>query len=253
MGTGASAGVPVIGCTCSVCLSDDPKNHRLRTSCLVQVDDKAIIIDVGPDFRQQALRYGITKLDGLIVTHTHYDHIAGLDELRIFNFRQKKSVPCLLSKESHADLQERYQYIFRDSKSVSVAIDAQLFSSASGHESFCNLLLQHVTYTQVGMKVKGLRFGDLAFISDIKEYDKTELVKWMNGVKTAIIGAIRPKPPSHAHLSFEEAIELGQLLACETIYLTHLSHDVDYNKMKLPPNVKLAYDGLQIPFEACKV
>ena len=113
LGTSASAGIPVIGCKCAVCLSSSPQNRRLRPSGLLKIGNRSLLIDVGPDFREQALKYGIDSLDGLILTHTHYDHIAGIDELRVFYLRSGKKLPCLLSQESLKDLQKRYDYLFQ--------------------------------------------------------------------------------------------------------------------------------------------
>ena len=121
LGTSASAGVPIIGCKCPVCTSSSPRNHRLRPAGLLQVAGRTLLIDVGPDFRQQALKYQIDAPDGLILTHTHYDHIAGIDELRVYYVRSKKPFPCLLSQESFEDLKRRYYYLFRPSGEASTS------------------------------------------------------------------------------------------------------------------------------------
>ncbi len=248
MGTGASSGVPVIGCQCAICTGGHPKNQRLRTSCLLEVEGKKLLVDVGPDFREQALKHKIDRLDGLILTHHHYDHIAGIDELRIYNFRQKMALPCLLSSETLQSMQINYNYIFEQGPGNPVNIACEVFDESLGVGSFQGVPLSFTSYHQVGMKVMGLRFGDLAFISDIKNFDWDHVVNTFKGVRTAIIGAIRREGASGAHLLFDEAIALGQALDAEQIYLTHLCHEVDHEQesKRLPKGVALAYDGLQL-------
>lgn len=249
-GTGGSCGTPVIGCSCDICLSNNPKNKRLRTCAMLSCLGKNVLIDIGPDFRFQALQHNVMKVDGLILTHIHYDHIAGLDELRIFNFRQKQSIPCLLSSDSLAGLKTRFDYIFhKRSESKTVQIDPVSLIEDYGKIQFVDLPITYVSYYQIEMKVTGIRIGDLAFISDIKAFSP-DIYLYLKGVKHIVIGAIRAHPPSEAHLSFDEAIEFSKVIGAEKTYLTHLCHSVDYIKdsEKLPENVFIAYDGLKINF-----
>jgi phosphoribosyl 1,2-cyclic phosphate phosphodiesterase len=249
-GTGGSCGTPVIGCSCNICLSDNPKNKRLRTCAMLSCMGKHVLVDIGPDFRFQAIKHKVMKVDGLILTHIHYDHIAGLDELRIFNFRQKQPIPCLLSSDSLAGIKTRFNYIFdKQSESKTVQIDPIELKQDYGEIQFVDLPITYVSYYQTGMKVTGIRIGDLAFISDIKEFSP-DIYPYLKDVKNVVIGAIRAHPSSKAHLSFEEAIEFSKVIGAEKTYLTHLCHSVDYIKdsEKLPENVFIAYDGLKINF-----
>ena len=167
LGTGASVGIPVIGCQCTVCTSLSPYNHRLRPSGLIRLQGKTFLIDVGPDFRQQALKFKIDHLDGLLLTHTHYDHIAGIDELRIFYVRGGEALPCLLSQESYDDLKRRYYYIFQpigEMATLSTQLDLHFLPELDGEVEFLGVRIDFCSYFQGHMKVTGYRFGDFFYI-----------------------------------------------------------------------------------------
>ncbi len=252
LGTGASTGVPKIGCTCAVCRSTDPHNQRLRPSGLLTLDEKTFLIDVGPDFRQQALKNGIMNLDGLLLTHTHYDHIAGLDELRTFNFRQKKPFPVLLSNESLAELKERYAYMFRarrEGDSYAASLDCHLLPEDAGTIDFLGVPIQYVSFEQASMKVNGFRIGPFAYVSDIQKYDD-QVLKFLEGVEWLVLSALREEP-SPVHLSVAEAADFAQKVGANRTWLTHLSHDIDHEtaSAKLPSNVQLGFDGLEFSFD----
>ena len=248
LGTGASAGVPVIGCHCAICSSNSPRNRRLRSSGLIEVGSKRFLIDVGPDFREQALTHKIEKLDGLLLTHTHYDHIAGIDELRIYNIRGQKPMPCLLSKESFADIQKRYDYFFKEQASMSAQFTFQLLEDGMGSVEFEGMRFDYLSYSQQGMRVNGYRFGSFAYVSDIREYDESIFTS-LKGVKQLVLSALRFEP-SKVHFSIEEAIEFARIVGASQTYLTHISHNVDYeaDSKKLPPGIHLGCDGLKIEF-----
>lgn len=252
LGTGGSAGVPLIGCYCPVCTSNNPKDRRLRPSGLLSIGGKKILIDVGPDFREQALRYRIDSLDGLILTHTHYDHIAGIDELRIFNVRQKKPFPCLLSKESDQDLKKRYSYLF-ESKSAeesdAAQIDCNVLDHNEGKTEFLGIPIGYFSFIQGKMRVHGYRFGDFAYITDIRHFDES-IFSHLRGVKKLVLSALRATP-SRLHLTLDEACGFAKKVGAENTWFTHISHAVDHEAVSktLPKGIHLGYDGLEIPFE----
>lgn len=243
LGTGGSMGIPVIGCPCKVCQS----NTRMRPSALVKIDDKHLLIDVGPDFRTQALRFGLKKLDGVLLTHTHFDHIAGVDDLRIFTFLQKSAIPCLLSDDAKKDLETRYYYLFeKDSKAAK--LNCHILDQDYGEAVFCDVRLRYLTYWQAGMKVTGFRFGDLAYVTDIQRYDP-EVLRQLHGVKTLVLSALR-YDESPVHFNIPEAIAFAKKVQAEKTYFTHIAHEIDHQEtsLALPSGVELGYDGLELEF-----
>lgn len=249
LGTAGSAGVPVIGCGCPVCLSPSPFNRRSRPSGLLKVEGLSILIDVGPDFHGQALRYKIDTLDGLILTHTHYDHIAGIDELRIYYLRSQKKLPCLLSKMSFDDLKKRYYYLFQpigEVPTLSAQLDIHLLPEDQGEKEFLGLKIVYVSYLQGSTKVNGFRIGDFAYISDIREYDPS-IFKSLRGVKTLVVSALREEQ-SMLHFSLAEAVDFARTVGASQTWITHISHGMDHEAInrKLPQSIQLGYDGLEL-------
>lgn len=245
LGSGGSLGVPMIGCSCAVCTSANPKNRRLRSAALLKANSKQYLIDVGPDIHTQALQAGLSHLDGVLITHVHYDHIAGIDELRVFAFKSKQPLPLLLSAASFKDLSRRYDYLLsRRDRYV-----CQVLEEKGGATTFQGLPLRYITYDQVGMQVTGFRFGELAYLTDVK-VSTPEMIAAMQGVRVLFLNALRGNP-SRAHLSVEEAIALAQKIGAATTYFIHLSHELDYDATNrhLPKGVALAFDGLTVAFE----
>lgn len=248
LGTGGSVGVPIIGCDCPVCLSGSNFNHRLRSSVLVSYQHKKFLIDAGPDFREQALRQKISKLDGVIFTHAHYDHTAGFDDLRPIYYHREAPFPVLLSKETAADIKKRFFYIFQSPQSEE-CINLKLLPDEVGEVNFEGVLVRYVAYKQGEMKVNGFRFGNLAYLTDIRHFTP-EIWNSLKGVSHLIISALR-FVPTPLHFSVDEAIDFADKVGAEKVWLTHLSHDLDYLQTNayLPHYVRLAYDGLEIEFE----
>lgn len=242
-------GIPVIGCSCEVCTSLAPKDKRLRPSVLLMVGDKRFLIDIGPDYREQALKYQIDTLDGLLLTHTHYDHVGGLDELRIYTFRQNKPVPCLLSRESLEELKIRYHYflpLHEKDEVHATKLKFQVFENDHGETVFEGLKVSYFSYVQVGMKVNGLRLSNLAYVTDIMEYDEG-VFKALEGIETLIISARRWEK-SVAHLSIDQAMEFAKKTSAKKTYFTHISHEIHHEKTmkELPDGFALAYDGMEL-------
>lgn len=245
LGTGSSLGVPVIGCKCSTCASEEMKNKRMRASALLQVNKKVFLIDAGPDHRQQALSYGIDHLDGVIITHDHYDHVGGLDDLKVYSYKKNK-LPCLLSKPTFEGIKGRFAYLFSSSVAFfSCQVVRDLFEKVV----FEGVPMECVSFLQAKMQVTGIKIGDLAYISDIKTYDE-ELITRLKGIKTLVISAARGQPTS-MHLSFEEAISFASSIGAKTTYLTHIGHETSHEDLQkiLPQSVFVAYDGLTISFQ----
>lgn len=251
LGTGGSAGVPIITCKCEVCQSSSPLNKRYRPSALLSVGKKRYLIDVGPDFRDQALHFNIDKLDGILLTHTHYDHIGGIDELRVFYFKHKIRMPTLASIETYEELRHRFHYLFKTKQSdgsLQSQLDFHILEDDFGKVKFEGLPVQFVSYFQANMKVTGYRFGTLSYISDIREYDD-RVAKDLDGTETLILSALR-YDPSEVHFSIEEAIAFSEKVGAKRTFFTHIAHDLEHDETnrKLPSGFSLAHDGLEVPF-----
>ncbi|MEI6243268.1 MAG: MBL fold metallo-hydrolase [Chlamydiota bacterium] len=248
LGTGASTGVPMVGCSCSVCTSSFKKNHRLRSSGFLEIGNRSFLIDVGPDFRKQFLTYNLSQMDGVIMTHAHYDHSGGLDDLRTLPYLRKKPIPFLLSLETLEELYLRFSYLF-STKKKSPFFQFSLLENAIGEKTFLDYSFQYMSYFQAKTKVTGFRVGSFAYITDIRKYS-LDILEKLQGVKTLVISSLRAKT-SPVHFSIQEAINFGESIQAEKIYLTHLAHEVDHKKVEssLPDRVFLAFDGLKITFE----
>ena len=246
LGTGTSQGVPIIGCKCEVCVSQNPKDKRLRTSALLQINQSNILIDIGPDFRQQMLFNNIDRLDAILITHQHNDHIIGLDDVRPFNFMQSCSMPIYASKAVLNDISVRFDYAF--------ALDK--YPGAPSFETFeidespfyaAGIRIIPIKYLHGGMTVRGFRIDNFAYITDIKTIEKKEIQK-LKGLSSLVVSALHHKE-HHSHFNLKEALEFIKLLSPNQAYLTHLSHRMGaYDDISdlLPENVSAGYDGLDI-------
>ena len=246
LGTGTSQGVPIIGCNCMVCKSLDPKDHRLRTSVLVQTKGKNIVIDTGPDFRQQMLRTGISKLDAVLFTHEHKDHVAGLDDVRPFNFLHKTPVNVYAEKRVQSALKREYAYIFSDNPYPGIPqINMTLIDESPFQIEDVEIIPIRVMHHQ--LPILGFRIGDFAYLTDMKSLPETEYSK-LTGIKTLVVTALR-KELHISHMNLDESIEFIHKVNPEKAYLIHLSHRFGLHKAeedKLPESIKIAFDGLQI-------
>lgn len=247
LGTGASAGIPVIGCECAVCKSQNFKNKRLRSSALIRYQGQNFLVDAGPDLRQQALQHEIKTLDGILLTHSHYDHIGGVEELRVYNFRQMGPITCLLSEDTHTGIKKIFHYIFESGES-STKIDCQVLHGKKGSVQLGKLHVHYFSYFQNHTKVTGYRFGDLAYVTDIKNY-ADDIFEELKGLKTLVLSALR-FTGSAVQFSIDEAVDFAEKVQAEKTYLMHLAHEVEHDHLArlLPNNITPAYDGLEIPF-----
>lgn len=244
LGTGTSQGVPVIACDCQVCTSADSRDKRLRVSVLLETEDRVIVIDSGPDFRCQMLRAGVKHLDALIFTHEHKDHVAGMDDIRAFNYKQQTAIDVYGHKRVHEALRKEFAYIFSDFKYPGLPlinlheIDSDPF--AIGSTEFIPIEVMHYR-----LPVLGFRIGDFTYITDAKSISESEAKK-IKGSKILVINALQ-KDKHLSHFTLTEALLFAEEINAETTYFTHLSHKMGRHadiSAELPPNIELAYDGL---------
>jgi phosphoribosyl 1,2-cyclic phosphate phosphodiesterase len=248
LGTGTSQGIPVIGSNHSVCKSSDPKDKRLRVSVWVTWEDNSIVIDCGPDFRQQMLISDCLTLDAILFTHEHADHTAGLDDIRPFFFKQKKDIPIYGHSRVLENLNRRFDYIFETENKYPGAPGVQTFA-VNNNEDF-KIGQTKITPIEVNhgnLQVFGYRIQDFVYLTDVKTVEKDELEK-LKGVKVLVVNALREEP-HHSHFNLQEALDFVNLIRPEKTYFTHISHILGFHdevQQKLPKNVFLAYDNLEI-------
>lgn len=254
LGTGTSQGVPVIGCSCEVCRSNDGRDKRLRTSAMIEVGDLRLVIDAGPDFRHQMLREGISRLDAILLTHQHKDHTAGIDDVRAFNFVDYPTIRKMHiygNKPTIERVEMEYDYAFATNKYRGVPVielhtidEQQPFKV--GEVEIVPIVGKHSErFSSVGYRI-----GQLAYITDFSHISPEEEAK-LCGVKLLVINALRWKPHD-SHFSVGEALEIIGRIKPERAYLTHMSHDIGLHseaESRLPEGVAFAYDGLAVELE----
>lgn len=246
LGTGTSQGVPVIACTCEVCTSLDFRNKRLRTSIHLEIDGKSLVIDAGPDFRQQMLRENITKLDAVIFTHAHRDHTAGLDDVRPFNFKQNADMPVYAEQAVIDQLHTEYSYIFANKGYFGLP---RIETNAITDQSFSMLGIPVTPLPVMHMKlpVLGFRFGNFSYITD-SNFIPDATFELLHGTEILVLNALQ-RERHLSHFSLDEALAMIERIKPGKTYLTHISHKLGLHsdvENELPPTVNLAYDGLQI-------
>lgn len=264
LGTGTSQGVPIIGCKCRVCASLNPKDKRLRTSIMIETatpalkresmahsplqgaEVKRFIIDTGPDFRHQMLREKVDSINAVIYTHDHRDHVAGLDDIRAFNFIQKKRIDLYATEAVQQGIKEQFGYIFKEKQYPGIP-EIDLHTIENKPFTIEGIQFTPILVKHMGLPVFGFRIGNFSYITDanfISEEEKKKII----GSEVLVLNALRMEPhPSH--FTFDEAIKLGQELKCKTTYLIHMSHQLGLHaemEEKLPENIKLSYDGLHL-------
>ncbi|MGB5499654.1 MAG: MBL fold metallo-hydrolase [Maribacter sp.] len=247
LGTGTSQGIPVIGSNHPVCRSNDPKDKRLRVSVLLSWDDYNYVIDCGPDFRQQMLTHNVTKLDGILFTHEHADHTAGIDDIRPFFFRQG-DIPIYAHERVAESLKIRFDYIFADEDRYpgAPAVEVNHIENNLPFEIGGRMAIP-INAHHNRLQVFGFRIMDFTYLTDVKSVDGKEIDK-LKGSKILVINALR-KEPHHSHFNLEEALDFIEKVKPEKAYLTHISHLLGFHdevEKELPKNVHLAFDNLQI-------
>ncbi len=244
LGTGTSQGIPVIGCNHEVCLSEDPRDTRLRSSLMVESNGARVVIDCGPDFRQQMLKAGVSKLDGIIFTHNHADHTAGLDDTRPFTQRFG-ILPIYAKDDVIKDLKARFNYIFTTKNKYLGAPELEINQIYNSPFLVNNLVITPVEVDHGKLKIFGFRMQNIAYITDANHISEKEMEKLYN-LDILIINALR-KEPHPTHFGLQQALEVIEKVKPKISYLTHISYKFGFHSeisKQLPKNVFLAYDGL---------
>ncbi|HLT46335.1 MAG TPA: MBL fold metallo-hydrolase [Rubricoccaceae bacterium] len=254
LGTGTSTGVPVVGCRCRVCTSADPRDRRLRCAAYVVAETDAgpvhLVIDTGPDFRQQALRYGVAAVDAVLVTHHHFDHVVGLDDLRPFFFGNHRAIPVYASPTTAAVLRRMFGYIFCDGTYPGIS-NLDLEEVAAPFEVASRAHGGRVTVTPIpalhgGLPVYGYRVGRFAYLTDVNAVPEESLAL-LEGLDVLVLDALR-REPHPTHFTIGEAVEVARRIGARETHLVHMTHSVLHaeTEARLPEGVHLAYDGLVV-------
>lgn len=249
LGTGTSQGIPLIGCQCAICLSNDSKDKRLRTSVMIQSETTTVVIDSGPDFRQQMLREDVRKLDGLVFTHSHKDHLAGMDDIRAFNYIQNKDMDIYANKETQNMIRNDFAYIFHNKTYPGIPQVQMHLIDKNNAFTIDDITIQPIEVVHYKMKVLGFRVNNLTYITDANFIAEEEKEK-IKGSDILILNALR-REKHISHFTLEEAIEISQELKPKQTYFTHISHQLGLHKeveKELPDGINLAYDMLSIEF-----
>lgn len=246
LGTGTSQGVPVIACRCAVCTSDDFQNDRLRSSVMIEIDGKVLVIDSGPDFRMQMLREEVHQLDAILFTHEHKDHVAGLDDVRAFNFKHDREIDVYAEERVQKALRNEFSYIFSGINYP--GLPRVVLHNIENHEMIVQgIKVLPIRVMHYKLPVYGFRIGDFTYITDAKTISEEEKQK-IKGSKILVLNALR-KEEHLSHFTLSEAIALAKEIGAEQTYFTHISHQLglhDEVEAELPKGMHLAYDGLRV-------
>lgn len=250
LGTGTSMGVPQIGCHCAVCRSDDPRDRRTRTAALIESGESTILIDTPPELRLQLLRAGTTRLDAVLYTHEHADHVHGIDDLRSFSLLQKQPLPLHAPPATAAHIRQAFHYIFDAAVVPHVGTSKPRLTleaiGAAAPITIAGLEVRPIAFEHGHAEVYGYRIGPVAYVTDVKRvpYEARTLLR---GVRVLVLNALwwREHP---THLSIEEAVEVAQDIGAERTLLTHLTHETSHAELleRLPPGIEPGYDGMRI-------
>lgn len=244
LGTGTSTGVPVLTCDCAVCTSSSPRDRRTRTSALLEDANHSILIDCGADFREQALAARVTRVDAVLLTHGHADHTAGLDDLRMYNFRQKIALPLHGNEETLCDIRKRFDYCFREDVQLGGGLPQFALANVTGPFEIAGVRVIPIEVFHGRLPILGYRIGDFAYITDASNIPD-ESYALLSGVRTLVLNALRHRPHP-THFSVAQALEAARRIGAAQTWFTHITHDLmhDATNADLPPECQLAHDGL---------
>jgi len=246
LGTGTSTGVPVIGCRCPVCASDDPRNKRLRQSVKIEKDGQHFLIDTTPDLRLQLLREPIPRLDFILFTHSHSDHLMGLDDIRPFNFRQREPIHAFASAPTAKAVRRAFGYIWSDSQVGGGKPQLELHD-VDGPFTHAGIDVVPLPVTHGDWTILGYRIGGFAYITDTNGIPDATM-RLLEGVEHLALDGLRPSPRHPTHFTISEAVACAQRIRARQTWLIHLTHEVDHATVEatLPAGINLAYDGLRL-------
>jgi phosphoribosyl 1,2-cyclic phosphate phosphodiesterase len=250
MGTGTSSGVPTIGCKCEVCLSSDPKDKRLRCSLLIETGTTTVVVDTSADFRQQMLLYGVDKIDAVVYTHQHFDHIGGFDDIRAFNFVQHKATPIYINQSTLSSLKQTFSYAFGKAVQVGGGLPTVELNMIDRNNFWIgDIEFEIIPMMHGKIEVLGFRIGDFAYCTDTNYIAQESLDKLKN-LDILILDALRYHPHP-THYTVKEAIEIAQKLNAKETYFTHIAHQISHSKLskELPEGIFVSYDGLEFIFD----
>lgn len=248
LGTGTSHGVPAIACECSVCRSCDPRNQRLRSSALIKAGDVRVLIDASVDLRQQALRHRLHRIDAILLTHAHSDHIFGLDEVRIFNYLQGAAIPCYGNAPCLARVRHVFDFIFQPPQPGGGVAAIQL-EEIRGLTMVAGLPIQPIPLLHGPLPVLGYRLGGMAYCTDCSEIP-ADSYPLLAGLDVLVLDCLRLRP-HETHMHLERSVETAHRIGARRTYFVHMCHDLDHEatNASLPPGMALAYDGLEVSWD----
>lgn len=245
LGTGTSTGVPVVGCRCAVCTSADPRDRRLRPGLKLELDGGTVVVDTSPDFREQSLRFGIERVDAVLYTHPHADHVFGLDDLRPFNFRQKATIPCYGSAATLERLRQIFAYVFEPGEEGGGKPRIDLVEVEAPFELLGETVVP-VPVAHGSMPVLGFRIGPFAVVTDVHFIPEESFAR-LKGVEVLVLSALRYRPHP-THFNIDQAIAAAARVGARRTLFTHVAHDVEHAALEraLPAGVEIGHDGLVV-------
>jgi len=248
LGSGTSTGIPVVGCGCAVCTSRDPRDRRMRPGLMLELARGTVVVDTSPDFREQALKFGVERVDAVLYTHSHADHVFGLDDLRIYNFRQRRAIPCYGSPQTMRRLRQIFAYVFEEGQEGGGKPKLDLVDIEAPFELLGETVVP-IPVWHGDMPVYGYRVGGFAVVTDVNRIPE-ESFALLAGVDTLILSALRYTPHS-THFTVEEAIGVAGRIGARRTLLTHIAHEIEHGRPRvaLPGGVEFGYDGCVVDLD----